>query len=208
MKTYNEIDANAKRKQYSQNIKDVKNAKRRKMYFKNKGKKQKLLLKKDSITKKHKEKYDIQLKTLRTIMIFQMKYNTYIKICTCNKKIYIFHILKMKGKEQHDDINMQKIYNFPSQIRIENNMLCLEQFNNFMKNVNFKFNCCVCNEKKFMQDLIICHIIDINTKLENMKNLFKFNPKHHIPNDNNINMIYQSINVNTRLLKLANLILC
>ncbi len=39
MKTYNEIDANAKRKQYYQNIKDVKNAKRRKMYVKNKGKK-------------------------------------------------------------------------------------------------------------------------------------------------------------------------
>lgn len=142
-------------------------------------------------------------------MKLQMKYNTYIKICTCNKKIYIFHILKMKGKKQHDDINMQKIYNFPPQKRIENNMLCLKQFNNFMKNVNFKFNCCcVCNEKKFMQDLIICHIIDINTKLENMKILFKFNPKHHIPNDNNINMIYQSINVNTRLIKLANLIWC
>jgi hypothetical protein len=40
MKTYNEIDANAKRKQYYQNIKDVKNAKRRKMSIKNKGKKQ------------------------------------------------------------------------------------------------------------------------------------------------------------------------
>ncbi len=46
MKTYNEIDSNAKRKQYYQNIKDVKNAKRRKMYVKNKGKKQKLLWKK------------------------------------------------------------------------------------------------------------------------------------------------------------------
>jgi hypothetical protein len=40
MKTYNEIDANAKRKQYYQNIKDVKNAKRRKMSIKNKRKKQ------------------------------------------------------------------------------------------------------------------------------------------------------------------------
>lgn len=38
MKTYNEIDANVKRKQYYQNIKDVKNAKRRKRYVKNKGK--------------------------------------------------------------------------------------------------------------------------------------------------------------------------
>jgi hypothetical protein len=114
----------------------------------------------------------------------------------------------MKGEKQHDDINMPKICNFPPQIIIEN-MLCLEQFNNFMKNVNFKFNCCcVCNEKKFMQDLIICHIIDIDMKLENMKKLFKFNPKLHIPSDNNINMIYQSINVNTRLIKLANLILC
>jgi len=32
--------------------------------------------KKDSITKKHKEKYGIQHKTLRTIMKLQMKYNT------------------------------------------------------------------------------------------------------------------------------------
>jgi len=41
MKTYNEVDSHAKRKQYYQNIKDVKNAKRRKMYVKNKGKKKK-----------------------------------------------------------------------------------------------------------------------------------------------------------------------
>jgi hypothetical protein len=101
MKTYNEIDANAKRKQYYQNIKDVKNAKRRKMYVKNKGKKQNYNEKhKDSITKKHKEKYDIQYKTVRKIMKFQMKYNTYIKICMCNKKKYIFHILKMKGEKK------------------------------------------------------------------------------------------------------------
>jgi hypothetical protein len=46
MKTYNEIDANAKRKQYYQNIKDVKNAKRRKMYVKNKGKKKKTTMEK------------------------------------------------------------------------------------------------------------------------------------------------------------------
>ncbi len=66
-------------------------------------------------------------------------------------------------------------------------MLCLKQFNNFMKNVNFKFNCCyVCNEKKFMQYLIICHILNIDTKMENMIILFKFNPKHHIPNYNDI----------------------
>jgi hypothetical protein len=29
-----------------------------------------------------------------------MKYNTYIKICMCNKKKYIFHILKMKGEKK------------------------------------------------------------------------------------------------------------
>jgi hypothetical protein len=46
MKTYNEIDANAKRKQYSQNIKDVQNAKRRKMYLKKQGKKTKTTIKK------------------------------------------------------------------------------------------------------------------------------------------------------------------
>jgi hypothetical protein len=31
-----------------------------------------------------------------------------------------------------------------------------------------------------MQDLIICHILYIDTKLENI------NPKHHIPNDSDI----------------------
>jgi hypothetical protein len=82
-------------------------------------------------------------------MKFQMKQNTYIKICTCNKKYIHFPRTQDERGKKCDDINMQKIYNFPPQIRIEKNMLCLEQFNNFMKNVNFKFNCCcVCNEKK------------------------------------------------------------
>jgi len=53
-----------------------------------------------------------------------------------------------------------------------------------MKNGHFKFShCCVCNEKKFMQDLIIHPISYINVRLKNMKSILKFNPKHHMPND-------------------------
>jgi hypothetical protein len=46
-------------------------------------------------------------------------------------------------------------------------MLCLEKFNNYMKNVNLKSShYCVCNENKFMQDLIIYPISYINVKLK------------------------------------------
>jgi hypothetical protein len=56
-----------------------------------------------------------------------------------------------------------------------------------MKNGNFKFShCYVCNEKKIMQILMIHPILDINIKLKNMKSIFKFNPKHHMPNDSDI----------------------
>jgi hypothetical protein len=34
-----------------------------------------------------------------------------------------------------------------------------------------------------MQILIIHPISDINIKFKNMKSIFKFNPKHHMPND-------------------------
>jgi hypothetical protein len=62
---------------------------------------------------------------------------------------------------------MQKTHNYPPHIEFQNNMLCLEKFNNYMENVNFKFShCCVCNEKKIMQDLIIHPISNINVKLK------------------------------------------
>jgi hypothetical protein len=51
-------------------------------------------------------------------------------------------------KNSHDQTKIRK-NDFPPRIEIQNNMLCLEKFKNYMKNVNFKFShCCVCNEKK------------------------------------------------------------
>jgi hypothetical protein len=65
---------------------------------------------------------------------------------------------------------MQKVSTFPPHIKIENNISCLRQFNNFMKSVSLKFNyCCVCDEKAFIQELIMCNILDLNTTLTNMK---------------------------------------
>jgi len=81
-------------------------------------------------------------------------------------------------------VSICKKKHFPPHIEIQKNMLCLKKFNNYMKNVNLKFShCCVCNEKKIMQILIIHPISNINLKLKNMKSIFKFNPKHHMPND-------------------------
>jgi hypothetical protein len=65
---------------------------------------------------------------------------------------------------------MQKVSTFPPHIKIENNISCLRQFNNFMKSVSLTFNYyCVCDEKTFIQGLIICNILDLNTTLTNMK---------------------------------------
>jgi hypothetical protein len=67
---------------------------------------------------------------------------------------------------------MQKKSTFPPHIKIENNISCFRQFNSFMKNVSLTFNyCCVCDEKTFIQELIICNILDLNTTLTNMKTL-------------------------------------
>jgi len=86
-------------------------------------------------------------------------------------------------KKQKVDINIQKTNTFPLHIEIQNNISCLQQYNNFMKHISFQFNyCCVCNEKTFMKELTICSILDLNTKLKNMKILFKMNPKHHLLN--------------------------
>jgi hypothetical protein len=90
-------------------------------------------------------------------------------------------------KNQKVDINIQKTNTFPQHIEIQNNISCLQQYNNFMKHISFQFNCCcVCNEKTFMKELTICSILDLNTKLRNMKNLLKMNPKHHLLNYNKI----------------------
>jgi len=57
-------------------------------------------------------------------------------------------MIKLKYQNKIDNFNMQKTHIYPPHIEIQINMLCLEKFNNYMENVNFKFShCCVCNEK-------------------------------------------------------------
>jgi hypothetical protein len=59
-------------------------------------------------------------------------------------------------------------------------MFCLKQFNNFIKKSNFEFgHCWICNEKKFIHELIICDISNFDSKLKHMKKLFKMNPKFY-----------------------------
>jgi hypothetical protein len=85
---------------------------------------------------------------------------------------------------QHKNIDMKKVSTFPPHIKIENDISCLKQFNNFMKNVSFTIDYCyVCDEKKFIQELIICNISYLNTTLKNMNTLLKLNSKHHVSND-------------------------
>jgi hypothetical protein len=84
--------------------------------------------------------------------------------------------------KQHKNIDMQKVSTFPPHIKFENDIPCLKQFHNFNKNVSFDY-CCVCDEKTFIQELIICNISYLNTTLKNMKTLLKLNPKHHVSND-------------------------
>ncbi len=63
---------------------------------------------------------------------------------------------------------------------MHNNMSCLKQFNNFIKKSNFEFgHCCICNEKKFIDELIICDISNLDSKLKHMIILFKMNPKFY-----------------------------
>jgi hypothetical protein len=55
------------------------------------------------------------------------------------------------SNKQHKDIDAQNISTFLPHVKIENNISCLRQFNNFMKNVSFTFNYCyVCDEKTFI----------------------------------------------------------
>jgi hypothetical protein len=69
------------------------------------------------------------------------------------KCIFMFNIFTLHFKKS----------TFPPDIEIQNNISCLQKYNNFMKNVSFQFNsCCVCNEKKFMKWLIICNILYLN----------------------------------------------
>ncbi len=55
--------------------------------------------------------------------------------------------LEVQNK-QDNDIDKQKVNIFPSHIEIQNRILSLKHYNNFMKNASFEFNCFfVCNEK-------------------------------------------------------------
>jgi hypothetical protein len=52
-------------------------------------------------------------------------------------------------------------------INIHNNMSCLKPFNNFIKKSNFEFgHYCICNENKFIHELIICDISNLDSKLK------------------------------------------
>jgi hypothetical protein len=63
---------------------------------------------------------------------------------------------------------------------MHNIMSCLKQFNNFIKKSNFEFgHYCICNENKFIHELIICDISNLDSKLKHMKNLLKMNPRFH-----------------------------
>jgi hypothetical protein len=44
---------------------------------------------------------------------------------------------KKNSNKQHKDIDVQNISTFLPHVKIENNISCLSQFNNFMKNVSF-----------------------------------------------------------------------
>ncbi len=63
-------------------------------------------------------------------------------------------------------------------------MSCLKQFNNFIKKSNFEFgHCCICNDKKFIHELIICDISNLDYELKHTKNLLKMNSKFHFEYD-------------------------
>jgi uncharacterized membrane protein YjgN (DUF898 family) len=53
-------------------------------------------------------------------------------------------------------------------------MFCLNQFNTFIKKINFEFGYyCVCNENKFTNELMICDTSNLHSDLKYMKNLLK-----------------------------------
>jgi hypothetical protein len=82
----------------------------------------------------------------------------------------------------HNNIDVQikntkftKLNIFPSHILIQNNISCLQQYNNFITNDSFKPNyCSSCNENFFWKELIMCNIKKLNKNMKNMNILFKF----------------------------------
>lgn len=74
--------------------------------------------------------------------------------------------LEVQNK-QYNEIDKQKVNIFPSHIEIQNHILYLKHYNDFIKNASFEFNYCfVCNEKTFMQILMICNISYLNIKMK------------------------------------------
>ncbi len=48
----------------------------------------------------------------------------------------------------NDGFHMQTLNTFPPQINTQNNISCLKQFNDFLKNSTFEFGCCcVCGQR-------------------------------------------------------------
>jgi hypothetical protein len=71
-------------------------------------------------------------------------------------------------------------------------MFYLKQFNNFIKKFNFEFgHCCICNENKFIHELIICDISNFEFELKHMKILFKMNSRFHF--EYNIEFIQEEL---------------
>jgi len=59
-------------------------------------------------------------------------------------------------------------------------MFCLKQFNNFINKSNFEFgHCCICNENKFIHELIISDISHLDSKQKHVRNLLKMNLIFH-----------------------------
>ncbi len=53
-----------------------------------------------------------------------------------------------------------------------------------MKKTNFEFGyCCVCNQKKFIHELMICDTSNLHLDLKYMRNSLKMNLKYHFKND-------------------------
>jgi hypothetical protein len=71
-------------------------------------------------------------------------------------------------------------------------MSCYKKFNNFIKSQL----CCICNENKFIHELIICDISNFDLKLGYMKNVIKMNPNFHFEYD--IEFILEELLNNTK----------
>jgi hypothetical protein len=78
---------------------------------------------------------------------------------------------------------MQKISTFPPHIKIENNISCLRQFNNFMKSFHLHLIIVVFVMKNFHTRINNMQYIRFKYNINKHEKKLKFNPKHHVSND-------------------------